>query len=181
MSIPDLSKHGIKLQPVRDNPGWYASPHIEHQEGKALSAKVRGTSALSGHQILVGAVQGDGHRIFVIPGSTSPSEIAQVFQVGTHAEMSGDDGGGDIVNDVADILQAIHAICPYICTFADNAGFHADFTRKISIDDAAKIDSLFEATGYSMGCEAMMSDWEGDGPLFNQTMLNKHGLKLWWD
>ncbi len=180
MTTPDLSSLRIKLAPTPGHPGWFHGRFTDIEEGKEFASKIRNNPTLTGYQILIGAMGGDSHRFFVIPASATVADIAQGFQIGSHGFMGDGEGFSNSDTNIASILQAVHKICPFFVTFADAAGLHGQFTRKVTASNASEIEALFESNAYP-GCEALMADWDGDGSLFKESLLNSEGLKLWWD
>lgn len=178
MSIPDFSAFNLSFEPVPDFDGWFQGPVIHSEAGMTLAAQLRASSAASGHLIFVGALDDEGHRIYVTP-PLSVREIVQDFGVGGHGGHSAESADCE----VGQRLEAVEHLCPFVVTFADSAGLHAEFTRPLDEATAAKIDEVFTADEDAMDCglEGYESEWMGEGPLLAPTLVQEQALRLWWD
>ena len=142
-----------------------------------LATRLCADPAAKDFHVFVGALDHDrGHRIYVTP-PLSPREMVQAFGVGGH-------GGHDAESadrDVGKRLEAANAICPFIITFVDSAGLHAEFTRHLDAATATKIEKLYDGASIESGLESYKSEWSGDGPMMAPALVAEQGLRLWWD
>lgn len=177
MSIPDFSP-----TPFPKKPGWFRGPVIDLASGKEMAARMRSFPATSRFQVLVGHLTGDqGHRIYLTP-SIGDRALVEAFRVGEHGAISYGYYAAETIDRVATRLEAIQKICPFIVTFADSAGLHAEFTRKLSKSSAAKIEHLYPMDdAIQDGLDAYVSEWSGEGPILVPRLLQEQSLRLWWD
>lgn len=76
------------------------------------------------------------------PRSGSASLSTRFTSVSTAAESCGTDAT-ETIERVGTRLEAIQTICPFVVTFADSAGLHAEFTRNLTERDANEIESVY--------------------------------------
>ena len=180
MSIPNFSAFNLSLEPVPDFDGWFQGPVTHSEAGMSLAAQLRASSAATDHLVFVGALNDEGHRIYVTP-PLSVREIVQDFGVGGHGGHSAESAD----REVGERLEAVQSICPFVVTFADSAGLHAEFTHPLNEATATKIDQVFTAdedTDFmACGLEGYLSEWMGEGALLAPTLMQEQALRLWWD
>jgi hypothetical protein len=182
MSTPDFTSHGLTLKAVPKKPGWFHGPVGDWQQAKELAARLLDTPSAPRFQILVGHLDGDkGHRIYVTPLLTI-RELVEVFRVGERSEMSYSKDADETIDRVATRLEAIQKICPFVVTFADAAGLHAEFTRKLTESAATEIESLYPMDDAMQdGLDGYVSEWEGEGPILVPRLVREQSIQLWWD
>ncbi len=147
-----------------------------------MADELRTLPAASTFLVLVGLLDDDqGHHIYVTP-QVSVRKLVEAFHVGEHGAQSYGMDAAETIERVATRLEAILTICPFVVTFADSAGLHADFSRKLTESDAARIEDLFPMDDAMQdGLDGYVSDWEGDGPLLVPRLLQEQSIHLWWD
>ncbi len=122
-----------------------------------------------------------GYCLVTVPASTAVADVARFFRVGSHGAMSYGLDEDETVDVVASNLTKIEALIPCRVTFADEAGLTVSFTRQISEDEVAQLESFFEGSDpIQAGLEAYMSEWDGEGSLL-ASVLRDNSLHLWWD
>lgn len=183
MSTPDFTSYGLTLQPVPQKAGWFRGPALDWEQGKELAARLRTSPAARQFQVLVGLLDDDdqGHHIYVTP-PLGVRELVEAFRVGEHGAMSYDMDATETIERVATRLEAIQAICPFVVTFADSAGLHAEFSRELTESDATKIEDLFPIDdAIKDGLDGYVSEWDGEGPILVPRLLREQSIQLWWD
>jgi hypothetical protein len=177
MSTPEFTP-----RPVPGKPGWFRGPVIDWQAGKEVAARMRSFPATSRFQVLVGHLEEDhGHCVYLTP-PIGVRALVEGFRVGERAALSFGFDAAEMVERVATRLEAIEKICPLVVTFADPAGLHAEFTRKLTKTTAAKIDRLFPMDDVMQeGLEGYISDWSGEGPLLVPRLVKEQSIQFWWD
>jgi hypothetical protein len=182
MNTPDFKKLGLVVKPVPKKPGWFRGPVIDSQEGKELAAHVRASAAAKRFHVFVGLRGTDqGHRIYVTP-RLEIRELVEAFRVGEQVELSYGFYADETIDRVAERLEAVEKICPFVVTFADGAGLHAEFTTKLTKAAAAKIERVFPPDDAMQdGLDGYISDWSGEGPLLVPHLIREQGIRLWWD
>jgi hypothetical protein len=185
MSAPDCSSFGLDLSPVPDLPGWFRSQDAnawqktmndDWEEAKELAALLRASPMAKGHGVLVGMRGEDfGHFIYVTP-PVSARELVESFGVGQ-------EDGELLVVRTAERLAAIERICPLVVTFADCKGLHAEFTRRLDRNAAARIEALWTLeTAIPEGLDGYISSgWIGEGPIMLARLVEEQAIRIWWD
>lgn len=182
MSNPNFSSFGLTLEPVPTKPGWFRGPVTDWDRGKELAATLRASPLTNQFQLLVGRIEGDpGHRIYAIP-PIDVDQIVENFRVGARCEKSIGLSAAEAIKRVATRVEGIHHVCPIFITFADSAGLHAEFARKLTARDASEIEKLFPVEdAMKDGLDSYVSEWEGEGPLLAPRLLKEQCIRLWWD
>lgn len=170
------------MKPVPKTDGWFYGPVTEWEKAKETAARLRAKPAAKGHLIFAGCRAGDkGHRIYVTP-PLNVKKLAESFRVGEHAAMSYSVDAKKVVSGTAKRLESVYKICPFIVTFLDEAGLHAEFTRRLNENDAKRIEAVFSFDdAIQEGLDSYISDWMGEGPLMVPRLLEDQALQLWWD
>lgn len=187
MKTPDFKKLGLVVKPVPKKAGWLRGPVIDWQEGKELAARVRTSPGVADQfDVFIGLrgsdrMSGQGHRIYVTP-RLAIRELVETFRVGEQVGLSYGFDEDETIDRVADRLEAVEKICPFVVTFADPAGLHAKFTRRLTKAAATKIERVFPMDDSMQdGLDGYISDWSGKGPLLVPRLLEEQEIRLWWD
>ncbi len=124
----------------------------------------------------------EGHCYYSIPAGTPVADIVQFFEVGSHGAESYSYDEEATIALVADKATALAKLVPAQVTFADAAGLKLRFLRQVTDDDLRAMEALFpdEEDAMQAGLEIYVSEWEGEGSLFEEVKRSNQ-FHFWWD
>lgn len=121
------------------------------------------------------------YRLYSVPSDRCVGEIVREFEVGSHGAESYGYNIAETVELVARMAIEIAIIVPCRVIFADVAGLKLRFLRQITIDEIRQIQGLFaEDTMMQAGLDRYVSEWDGEGLLFNP-VFEENMFQFWWD
>lgn len=123
-----------------------------------------------------------GHFYYFIPAETPVADIVRFFEVGSHGANSYSFDEEETIAVVAEKATALAKLIPSRVTFADAAGLHLLFLRQVTEDDLRAIEALFpdEEDQMQAGLDGYLSEWDGEGPLFEEVRRSNQ-FHFWWD
>jgi hypothetical protein len=124
----------------------------------------------------------EGHQYFSIPADTPVADIVRFFEVGSHGAQSYSYDEEETIAVVAGKATALAELIPSRVTFADAAGLKLRFLREVTEDDLRAIEALFpdEEEVMQAGLEGYVSEWDGEGSLF-EDVRRSNQFHFWWD